>query len=188
MSKHQDTVVVDFDNTIAGYDHWRGEKVIGPPVPYAISAIREYQEWGWRVVVFTTRGNIALVREWLTDHFFDGIEINTTDHNPPGCSNKPIGTVYHDDRDAHCVGHVPYNWHKAMRRVTKLYQPPLDTHIDDAQSWGSYLNDWLIGHRNRRLFRQNLSVFLDAEQARQEGHPDVADAILNGFYREQEAV
>jgi len=152
------TAVVDVDNTLAGYDRWRGETVMGPPVPYAKDAIAELLEWGWRVVIFTTRGNITLIDEWLRNQGFpaDRIQVNSTEHNPPGTSHKPIGEVYFDDRDAHVVGTLPYNWHRAMKRVRRLYQPTLDTHIDDASVWASWWIVWFVAPLKRRQFRRQL--------------------------------
>lgn len=167
-STFQRTAVVDFDNTIAGYDKWRGEDVLGSPVPYALDAILELMEWGWRVVVFTTRGDAARIAKWLMDYGFPPLLVNSTAHNPPNTSSKPIGEVYFDDRDAHCVGGTPYNWHWAMKRVRKLYQPPMDTHIDDASSWSSWWIEHLVAPAKRRAFvKSHVASF--GTQERSEG-------------------
>lgn len=144
------TAVVDFDGTIATYDKWEGEDVYGELIPDAKSALEELKVWGWRIIVFTTRGNDDGVVEWLKSNKvpFDGV--NSTDHNPPGTSHKPIGMVYFDDRDAHVVGKKPYNWVKAMKRVRRLYQPrPLDLFIDDASVWSSLTYRLMEWYRKR---------------------------------------
>lgn len=133
------TAVVDLDNTLAEYDKWRGEFHIGAPIPWAYEALSELKEWGWQIIVFTTRGDDRRVADWLVENGFIHLIdwINTTDHNPPNTSHKPIAEVYFDDRDAHCVGERPYNWRKVMKRIRRIYQPrPLTTHIDDAAWWG----------------------------------------------------
>lgn len=135
-SEHQKTAVVDFDNTLAEYDKWHGEEHMGEPIPFAWEALNELKTWGWRIVVFTTRGNVDLIKAWLDEHEMPYDAVNSTEHNPLGTSGKPIAEVYFDDRDCHCVGERPYNWRKAMRRVRRIYQPPLDTWIDDAALWG----------------------------------------------------
>ena len=155
------TAVVDFDNTLSGYDKWRGPDSFGPIVPFAKDAIDEMHAWGWDVVVFTTRANVVQIESWLNANGLGRCKVNSTDHNPPGTSNKPIGMVYFDDRDAHCVGNIPYNWHRAMARVRKKYQPKLDTEIDDAQVWASWTIAWFIAPRERRAFRQSLPLFFD---------------------------
>lgn len=172
------TAVVDFDNTISGYDKWRGDDVFGPIVPYAKEALDELREWGWRVVVFTTRGNTPVVRKWLDANGLHWCELNSTKHNPPGTSHKPIGKVYFDDRDAHCVGEKPYNWHKAMARVRRRYQPrPMDTNIDDASAWSSTWVRYFVAPWRRREFRQILGLQLDLAKMRAEGKDDIANAI-----------
>lgn len=138
MTEHRRTAVVDLDGTLAEYDKWRGEDHFGEPIQLSREALSELREWGWRIVVFTTRGNVPRVRTWLEENKIPFDSVNTNSHNPPGTSNKPIADVYFDDRDAHVVGKRPYNWVRAMRRVRKLYQPKLDTHIDDAQAWAMW--------------------------------------------------
>lgn len=157
---YQRTAVIDFDNCLAGYDRWRGEDCMGPPIPYARDAVVEMMEWGWRIVVFTTRGNHQLIRKWLHDNKFpvSRMLINSTEHNPPGTSNKPIAEVYFDDRDCHVVGENPYNWHKAMKRVRKLYRPRLDTHIDDAQLWACGVFKKMGAWIERRRFKGILEL------------------------------
>lgn len=135
---YQKTAVVDLDGTLAHYDDWKGEAHFGAPIPHAKDALLELKEWGWRIVIFTTRGNDDRVRKWLQKHNFPFDAINSTEHNPPKTSHKPIAEVYFDDRDAHVVGQKPYNWFRAMKRVRKLYQPPLDTWIDDAAAWSNW--------------------------------------------------
>lgn len=160
------TAAVDFDNTLAGYDKWRGSKVLGPPIPYAVDAIKELKEWGWHVVINTTRLDKILIADWLTFWKFPQLLINDTSHNPPDTSHKPIAEVYFEDRDAHCVGEIPYNWHRAMRRVRKLYQPRLDVDIDDAASWANLFTTYWVAPMIRKAYRKGLKAWLDQEEAR----------------------
>jgi hypothetical protein len=159
----QKTAVVDFDNTISGYDKWRGEHVMGPIIPFAKDALMELNDWGWRIVVFTTRGNSQAVYNWLELNGLSFCKVNSTAHNPPGTSQKPIGDVYFDDRDAHCVGEIPYNWHKAMAKVRSKYQPKLDTFIDDAAAWSHWTIEWFVAPKLRESFAKQLPGLLDAE-------------------------
>lgn len=147
MTTHKRTAVVDLDGTLSEYDKWRGEDHFGDPIPLAREALNELREWGWRIVIYTTRGNVSKVNAWLHKHQIPFDTINSNEHNPPGTSCKPIADVYFDDRDAHVVGQKPYNWIRAMKRVRKLYQPKLDTHIDDAQAWSEWparLSRWWL--------------------------------------------
>lgn len=159
---HQRVAVVDFDNALSGYDHWRGPAVLGPIIPYAREALLEMREWGWLVVVFTTRGDLNSVRSWLEEHDLSWCRVNSTEHNPPGCSHKPIADVYFDDRSCHCVGETPFNWHKAMRLVRKRYQPSCCTFVDDAAAWSSLLERWFRAPLKRREFARSLTACLDS--------------------------
>lgn len=152
---------MDFDNTIAGYDKWRGPKVLGPPVPYALDAILELIEWGWQVVIFTTRGNKSAIEQWLRDNNFPELQVNSTSHNPADSSHKPIAEVYFDDRDAHCVGNTPYNWHSAMARVRRKYRPQVDCAVDDAAAWASLWRRYVVAPFVRYQFRDHLALQLD---------------------------
>lgn len=182
MMERQKTAVIDFDNTISGYDKWRGEGIMGPIVPYCKDAVNELKEWGWRVVVFTTRGNVAQVQSWLASNGLGWCKVNSTAHNPPGTSHKPIGEVYFDDRDAHCVGVIPYNWHRAMARVRNKYQPRLDTYIDDAQGWASWYTRYLIAPGVRRRFARELPLQLDLIKLRASGKDELANQIEREAY------
>lgn len=115
------TAVVDLDGTLAEYNGWKGPDVFGSPIPGALDALRDLKRMGFRVIVFTTRGDVAAVTQWLNYNGFPFDGVNTTEHNPSGCSHKPIANVYFDDRDAHVVGRKPYNWKRAMRRVRRAY-------------------------------------------------------------------
>ena len=108
--------------------------------------------------------------------------MNSTDHNPPNTSHKPIGEVYFDDRAAHCVGEMPYNWHSAMARVRKRHRPRLDTHIDDAQAWAHWTVRYLFAPRKRRDFAGELPVVLDCARLRQDGKEDIARDIEQAQY------
>lgn len=168
---HQKTAIVDFDNTVAGYDKWRGPKVLGPPIPYAIDAILEMKEWGWRVGIFTTR-EVEPVIAWLKQHGFSPLPVNDCSHNPPGTSGKPIAEVYFEDRDAHVVGQQPYNWHRAMKRVRRRYQPQLDTHIDDASAWSVWWIRWFVAPIVRARFRASLDYRLTEQEIETNGKLD----------------
>lgn len=137
---HQRTAVVDLDNTLSQYDHWRGEDHFGKPIKHAGDALHELKTWGWRIVIFTTRGNTQKVEAWLRDNAIPFDAINDHSHNPPGCSFKPIADVYFDDREANVVGR-PYDWRKAMKRVRRMYQPDLDVDRESAITLRAMLDE-----------------------------------------------
>ena len=133
---YQKTVVVDFDGVLAEYHGWQGEDVFGRPMPYASDALKEFREWGWRIVIWTTRRETRALRRWLKDNDIPYDGINTSAHNPPDTNSKPIAEVYIDDRSWYDVQRK-FSWVRVMRRLRRLYQPPKDTFIDDAALWSS---------------------------------------------------
>lgn len=46
---------VDFDGTVAHYDHWRGHDHAGAPIPAMVEHIREWLMRGYDVKIFTAR-------------------------------------------------------------------------------------------------------------------------------------
>lgn len=131
--KYRNVAVVDLDGTLSKYDGWKGEDHFGKPVPGAREAMEELRDWGWLIVVYTTRGNDGLIRGWLVENEIPFDAINSSLHNPPSCSSKPIATVYFDDREAHHVGCKWYDWHGAMQNVRRIYQP----HEEFVDEWAN---------------------------------------------------
>lgn len=90
------TIAVDFDGVIANYDGYKGPGVLGDPRPDVISAMRTLRSEGWKIVIFTTRGEDEL-REYLRKHDVPFDEFNrNSDYTTNG--HKPVADVYWDDR------------------------------------------------------------------------------------------
>lgn len=53
----QRTIGLDFDETIAQYDHWRGPENVGDPIPEAIRKVKAEMAQGTQFVIFTARAN-----------------------------------------------------------------------------------------------------------------------------------
>jgi len=138
-TEYRKTIVVDFDGVIAQYSGWRGPDHYGEPVPYVQEALDELHVWGWDIVVWTTRGDADGVRNYMREHGLYCDSVNTHDHNPPGCSSKPIAEVYVDDHGWYDVKRR-FSWCRVMKRLRKLYRDPrgLDTFLDDAACWGPW--------------------------------------------------
>lgn len=80
--EEQEWIGVDFDRTLAHYDHFRGIHRLGPPVPRMQERVKEWLEQGRRVKIFTARvdddpiGSIAAVmRLWCREHLGQELEI-----------------------------------------------------------------------------------------------------------------
>jgi len=92
-------LAVDFDGVIADYSEgWRGVDAFGDPIKGAVEALRELYAMGWYIMVFTTRLASDAFIDWLEKNKIIYHAINSTIHNPPNTSIKPIATVYLDDR------------------------------------------------------------------------------------------
>jgi len=97
--KKKKIIAVDFDGVIAMYDGWKGEDVLGEPNEKVIRALRELKEnFNWYITVFTTRRDTMALRDWLNRNKVPHDSVNSTSHNPPNTSSKPIFDVMLDDR------------------------------------------------------------------------------------------
>lgn len=86
-----DTVVIDFDGTIAE-SRWPSNE-IGKPIETGVEAIIHYHGLGNEVIIYTSRppSHSGLIWRWLTDH-----GLNSVIHDV--VCGKPRGWVYIDDR------------------------------------------------------------------------------------------
>ena len=100
------TIAIDFDGVIHRYSKgWQGMgNAYDPPNPGAVAAIKELNQRGYRLVVFSSR-NVDIIKEWLSKHdlseYFD--EITNT---------KIPARVYIDDR-----GYRFTSWEKTMEEL-----------------------------------------------------------------------
>lgn len=96
--KHIPTVAVDLDGTICKYDGWKGEDNFGEVRPGAKKALKKFQANGYRIIIFTTRGDTEAVGDFLHDNDIPYDYINENPDQPPNASGKVIADVYLDDR------------------------------------------------------------------------------------------
>jgi hypothetical protein len=69
---------VDFDGTLAYYDHWRGVEHCGEPIPEMVERVKGWLNDGKEVRIFTARVNDVLQNLWwlyLADQM-PGLDIN----------------------------------------------------------------------------------------------------------------
>lgn len=92
------TIALDFDGVLSDYQGWRGPTVLADPVPGAFQAIRDYQDAGLEVCIYTSRADTPAAKRHLEDWFYrHGLErkrvvkIQITNLKPPAL-------VYLDDR------------------------------------------------------------------------------------------
>jgi hypothetical protein len=76
------TIAVDLDGTLAEYEGWLGEEVIGPPIPGALAFLEDLHSAEAEIVIFSARagtkpGSDAIWR-WLTENKVDQIVTEVT--------------------------------------------------------------------------------------------------------------
>ena len=63
-------VLIDLDDTLAEYDGYKGWRHIGPPRSFAQEFVRKFKEHGWKTVLWSTRAEVGMMKEWLEQHDF----------------------------------------------------------------------------------------------------------------------
>ena len=107
------TVAVDLDGTLAKmYDKF-DPKSIPDPRPGARKAMKQFQDKGYRIIIFTVRGDKKLVKDWCHEHDIHYDYVNENPDQPPDSSGKVVADVYIDDRAED--GSQP--WSKIMDNV-----------------------------------------------------------------------
>jgi hypothetical protein len=105
-------VAIDLDDTLCEYDGEYHPEIIGAPRPYAIWALEVFAYNGFEVVLFTNRGNLTRIENWIAEHA-PGLITYINDHpqavrlgmNP----GKPCADLFIDDRDSRWRGR-PVDW------------------------------------------------------------------------------
>lgn len=92
------TIAVDLDGTLAAKEEPFSIDSIGAPRAGARTWLRKFRKAGARVIIYTVRGNDALVARWLADHAIPYDYINHNPDQPPQSSGKIFADVYWDDR------------------------------------------------------------------------------------------
>jgi hypothetical protein len=93
----KETIAVDLDGTLAKYTTWKGDTIIGPPVPGMVAKIKTAIAAGKNVVVFTARvaedksGKIKkAIQDWCLKYI--GVKLEVT------AIKSPAFTEFWDDR------------------------------------------------------------------------------------------
>lgn len=78
---HPITQAVDLDGTLAEYHGFRGEDVIGAPIPRMVSRVKRWLAEGIPVVIFTARAHeaspeaISAIEDWCEEHLGERLEV-----------------------------------------------------------------------------------------------------------------
>ena len=95
--KKMKVIAIDLDGTLAKYEGWQGEEIIGSPIAGAVDFTHSLRVMGWTIIIFTTRYSTEIVRNWLVSHRFAWDLINENAYQLQ-TSGKIIADVYLDDR------------------------------------------------------------------------------------------
>jgi adenylylsulfate kinase len=87
------TVCIDFDGVLAQYDGWKGEEVVGEPVPGAIEFLELILKGGYRPMTWSTRPYFV-INNWVRKYCPRLVEEILVPHE----GQKPIAFIYIDDR------------------------------------------------------------------------------------------
>ena len=72
---------VDFDGTLAHYDHFRGDDHVGDPIEPMVRRVRKWLHEGRDVRLFTARKPTPALRRWMNEHLGKVLPItNQKDH------------------------------------------------------------------------------------------------------------
>ena len=96
--EHKPVVAFDFDAVISTYNGWKGQDVFGETILDTIELMGHLQDEGYFITIFTTRLASPKLLQWLKDNNVRYDSINSTSHNPPYTSIKPVFEVFIDDR------------------------------------------------------------------------------------------
>jgi len=88
--KYPSWIGVDFDGTLAHYDHYRGDDHVGAPIEPMVRLVRKWLHEGKKVKIFTARKPSPALRRWSKQHL--GVILPITSTKDPG-----MVTLY-DDR------------------------------------------------------------------------------------------
>ncbi len=133
------TVAVDLDGTLATYDHWRGEDHFGEVRPGAKKALEEFQRRGYRIIIWTTRGNKEKVKQFLHDNDLPFSYLNINPDQPPGSSPKVIADLYIDDRALAADGPWKAIAAEAVKRLEKAFAKEADDRKRRGSAWPGVL-------------------------------------------------
>jgi len=91
------TFAFDFDGTIAEYDGFKGDEVVGDPRPEVVKAIKALKEQGHKILIHSTRSDEVL-KKYCATHNIPVDYFNTNPEYQTGNPGKPVASVYIDDR------------------------------------------------------------------------------------------
>lgn len=90
MSDERPIICVDLDGVLNLFDGWKSPEFFHPPRPGTPEFLKQLNELGYTVVIFTTRW-APHVEAWLAEHELSEYVATVTDKKPPA-------QIFIDDR------------------------------------------------------------------------------------------
>lgn len=93
------TICIDIDGTICRYSKWISPYHFGEILPNAKEIINRLHEDGWYIIIFSTRSDKEIIKDFLIRNniYFDSI--NNNPYQPQNAvGGKPLADIYLDDR------------------------------------------------------------------------------------------
>lgn len=119
------TICFDFDGVIAHYDGWKGVDVFGKPNWDVVDAMKQLKaSLNYSIIIWTTRRVTPALKAYLTRNNIPYDSINSSRHNPPGTSSKPIYHAFIDDR---AIGYRGQKTAKLIRSIEHLVSGEQET-------------------------------------------------------------
>lgn len=113
---HQPTVAIDLDGTLASEDGGFSDE-IGDPRPNARQVVEIFKSQGFKVIVWTCRGDEPAVKKWFDLHDIPYDEINSNSDQPNGTSPKVMADVYLDNKGVDASGDLLHAARAALEKV-----------------------------------------------------------------------
>ncbi len=175
--KMYNLICIDFDGTIAQYDGWKGVGIFGEPIKGVKEALRNLEKAGKKIIVYTTRGEVNSISQYLKEHDIPYDYINPAPKNNSHMSRKPIADVYIDDRAIQFPGEwtaefvqrvIDFEpWYKLdsfteseeelqSKEVPELMEEAIEIYKNKNQDYGDSYK--IIGHVMERIFPKGITL------------------------------
>lgn len=111
------TICIDIDGTICRYSEWINPHHFGEILPNAQEIINKLHEDGWYIIIFSTRSDKEIIKDFLIRNniYFDSI--NNNPYQPQNAvGGKPLADIYLDDRAITFMG----NWIQTYAEIVNF--------------------------------------------------------------------
>jgi len=124
------TIAIDFDGVIHPYTGYKGPGVFNPPYPEAAAGLKSLRQNGYKILIYSCRGEVGKIRSYLNLHdlTYDYIGTYKDEFSPKGFIANPskvFADIYVDDRALKFNG----SWPDLVQQVdsfTLWYKRPFD--------------------------------------------------------------